>query len=77
MPKQPAFLALRQSMKKKQARREKFLAEMEAAVPWTHLLALIAPHYPKVGPKGGRPRCRWRQCCGSTSCKAGTRSAIP
>ena len=24
-------------------------------VPWGRLLALIAPHYPKVGPKGGRP----------------------
>jgi IS5 family transposase len=42
-------------MKKKQTRREKFLAEMEAVVPWTRLLALIEPHYPKVGPKGGRP----------------------
>jgi IS5 family transposase len=42
-------------MKKKQTRREKFLAEMEAVVPWTRLLTLIEPHYPKTGPKGGRP----------------------
>jgi hypothetical protein len=42
-------------MKKKVTRREQFLAEMDAVVPWTRLLALIAPHYPKVGPKGGRP----------------------
>ena len=49
MPKQPAFPG------KKQTRREKFLAEMDAVVPWTRLLTLIAPHYPKVGPKGGRP----------------------
>jgi IS5 family transposase len=55
MPKEPAFPGLRQSMKKKQTRREKFLAEMEAVVPWTRLLALIEPHYPKAGPKGGRP----------------------
>jgi IS5 family transposase len=55
MPKQPAFPGLRQSMKKKQTRREKFLAEMEAVVPWSRLLALIEPHYPKAGPKGGRP----------------------
>jgi transposase, IS5 family len=55
MPKQPAFPGLRHAMKKKQTRREKFLAEMEAVVPWTRLLALIEPHYPKVGPKGGRP----------------------
>jgi len=55
MPKQPAFPGLRQSMKKKQTRREKFLAEMDVVVPWTRLLALIEPHYPKAGPKGGRP----------------------
>ena len=42
-------------MKKKVTRREQFLTEMEAVVPWGRLLALIAPHYPKVGPKGGRP----------------------
>ena len=55
MPKQPALPGLRHAMKKKQTRREKFLAEMEAVVPWTRLLALIEPHYPKAGPKGGRP----------------------
>jgi len=42
-------------MKKKQTRRELFLAEMDAVVPWLRLLALIVPHYPKIGPKGGRP----------------------
>jgi IS5 family transposase len=42
-------------MKKKVTRREQFLAEMDAVVPWGRLLALIEPHYPKVGPKGGRP----------------------
>ncbi len=55
MPKQPTFPGLRHAVKKKQTRREKFLAEMEAVVPWMRLLALIAPHYPKAGPKGGRP----------------------
>ena len=33
MPKQPAFPGLRHAMKKKQTRREKFLAKMEALVP--------------------------------------------
>jgi IS5 family transposase len=42
-------------MKKKLTRREQFLAEMDAVVPWGRLLALIAPHYPKAGLKGGRP----------------------
>ena len=55
MPKQPAFPGLRDAMKKKQTRRELFLAEMDAVVPWGRLLALIESHYPKAGPKGGRP----------------------
>ena len=55
MPKQPAIPGLRDAMKKKVTRREQFLAEMEAVVPWMRLQALIEPHYPKVGPKGGRP----------------------
>ena len=55
MPDQPAVPGLRHAMKTKQTRREKVLAEMEAVVPWTRLLALITPHYPRVGPKDGRP----------------------
>jgi transposase, IS5 family len=55
MPKQPALPGLRDAMKKKRTRRELFLAEMDAVVPWVRLLALIVPHYPKAGPKGGRP----------------------
>jgi hypothetical protein len=55
MPKQPALPRLSHTMKKKVTRREAFLSEMDAVVPWTRLLALIEPHYPKAGPKGGRP----------------------
>ena len=55
MPKQPVIPGLRDAMKKKVTRREQFLAEMETVAPWGRLLALIAPYYPKVGPKGGRP----------------------
>jgi len=55
MPKQPAFPGLRDAMKKKVTRRERFLAGMDAVVPWRRLPALIGPHYPKVGPRGGRP----------------------
>jgi IS5 family transposase len=40
---------------KKRTKREKFLAEMEAVVPWQALLDLIEPHYPKTSKKGGRP----------------------
>lgn len=39
--------------KRKQTRREKFLAEMESVVPWDALLSLIEPVYPKAG--NGRP----------------------
>ena len=55
MPRQPVCPGLRHAMKKTRTRRETFRAGMEAVVPWTRLLALIAPHYPKAGPKGGRP----------------------
>lgn len=54
-PKQPAFPGLRDAMKKKQTWRELVLAEMDSVVPWGRLLGLIAPHYPKAGPKCGRP----------------------
>ena len=39
---------------KKQTKREKFLSEMEAVVPWQALIDLIEPHYPKASKKGGR-----------------------
>lgn len=41
--------------KGKRTKREQFLAEMNQVVPWTRLLALIEPHYPKGSPAGGRP----------------------
>ena len=55
MPKQHAIPGLRDALKKKVTRREQFLADMEAVVPWARLQALIEPYYPSVGPKGGRP----------------------
>ena len=55
MPKQMTFAPLAQATKKKVTRREKFLSEIEAVVPWVRLLALIEPHYPKMGTTGGRP----------------------
>ena len=42
------------SDKKKVTRRERFLAEMNAVMPWAALVALIAPHYPTAG-RGRRP----------------------
>jgi IS5 family transposase len=55
MPNQPAIPGLRDAMRKKVTRREKLQAEMDAVVPRTRLLVLIAPHYPKAERNGGRP----------------------
>ena len=42
------------ALKKKRTRREKFLAEMERIVPWSRLIAIIEPLYPRSG-RVGRP----------------------
>lgn len=55
MPKQMTFASLAHTIRKKVTRRERLLAGMEAVVPWSRLLVLIEPHYPKMGRKGGRP----------------------
>ena len=39
----------------KRTRKRVFLDEMNSVVPWAELVALISPHAPVVGPKGGRP----------------------
>ena len=52
--KQTSFAGLEYAGKKRRTRREKFLGEMERVVPWTRLIALIEPHYPRSG-KVGRP----------------------
>lgn len=51
--KQTTFASLAWNAKGRTTRRERFLAEMNAVVPWDRLTALIRPHYPKGGP--GRP----------------------
>jgi transposase, IS5 family len=38
----------------KKTRREQFLAEMDAVMPWAELLALVAPHY-STGETGRKP----------------------
>ena len=51
---QMSFASLDFAAKKKQTKRDVFLAEMGAVVPWVELEALIEPYYPKIGPQGGR-----------------------
>jgi transposase, IS5 family len=52
--KQTTFASLAWSAKGKTTRRERFLAEMNAVMPWGKLVTLIEPHYPKAG-DGRRP----------------------
>ena len=54
MTHQPSFSHAEFATKKKTTRREKFLARMETLVPWTKLLAVIEPFYPK-GERGRPP----------------------
>jgi transposase, IS5 family len=53
MEHQPGFSEFEFAGKRKTTRREKFLAEMEAVVPWAELLAVLKPHYPDG--RRGRP----------------------
>lgn len=51
---QTTFSELEYAAKKKQTRRDRFLADIEAVTPWSSLLAVIEPFYPK-GDGRGRP----------------------
>lgn len=52
--KQTSFSDAEFASKKKLTRRERFLAEIEAATPWPALVAALLPYYPK-GDGRGRP----------------------
>jgi transposase, IS5 family len=52
---QTTFASVAWERKGKVTRRERFLAEMDAVIPWARLLALIEPHYPKAG-NGTQPK---------------------
>lgn len=54
MADQKTFAGLAWSAKGKTTRRERFLGEMNAVIPWERLIALIEPHYPKAG-RGRHP----------------------
>ena len=54
MGNQRTFASLAWQGKGKVTRRERFLAEMDAVIPWARLIALIKPHYPKAG-QGRQP----------------------
>lgn len=73
MANQPAFPSLETAMKKKQTRREIFLADMDVVVPRSRLLALIEPHSSKTGPKVVARRYHWGRCSASIFCRIGMR----
>ena len=54
LPIQVSFARAEYEKKKKRTRREVFLEKMEQVVPWSRLVEVIEPHYPKSG-KRGRP----------------------
>ena len=67
---QLSFAAHEFVKKSKQTRRETFLGEMEAVVPWEGLLSVIAPSTtPRREMDAGPMNCR--RCCAFTSCSNG------
>ena len=46
---QGTFASMAWNRKGKVTRRERFLAEMDAVIPWQRLIGRIEPHYPKAG----------------------------
>ena len=52
---QTSFSELEYSRKKKQTRRDRFLAEIEAVTPWAILEKTVLPHYPSSGGRGRPP----------------------
>jgi len=51
---QLSFASLDLAAKRKRTKRDVFLAEMVAVVPWGKLVAVIELHCPKLGPNGER-----------------------
>src|SRR6202051_1967327 len=54
MGNQRTFASMAWSVKGKVPRRERFLGEMDAVIPWLRLVRLIEPHYPQAG-QGRQP----------------------
>lgn len=52
---QTSFSELEYATKKKQTRRDRFLAQIEAVTPWGALTQVIEPHYPSSGGRGRPP----------------------
>ena len=66
---QTSFSEYEYASKKRQTRRGRFLAEIEAMTPRGELVAAIERHYPKEVAVGGR-RSGWSAWCACTSRRA-------
>lgn len=53
--KQKSFSSLAYEQKKKKTKRECFLEEMDAVIPWQEFVQVIEPYYPKPQGAGRRP----------------------
>ncbi len=73
MGNQRTFASMPWQAKGKVTRRERFLAEMDAVIPWARLLALIEPRYPKPGnsrqPLGLEKMLRIISCSTASICR--------
>src|SRR3954471_20202396 len=56
---QLSFATLDDAGKKKRTKRDVFLAEMAATVPWSVLEAVIAPHYPQPQMHSSKKGNQW------------------
>lgn len=52
---QSSFSEMEYANKKRQTRRDIFLANIELITPWDKLTQVIAPHYPNSGGVGRQP----------------------
>jgi transposase, IS5 family len=52
---QASFSELEYAAKQKQTKRDRLLAQIEAATPWEALTQVIAPHYQSNGRRGHPP----------------------
>ncbi len=53
--KQRSLAATGYERRPKLTKRQRFLAEMDAVIPWARLVAVVAPARPKMTARGGRP----------------------
>ncbi|MGY2960164.1 hypothetical protein ACVWZP_001113 [Pseudomonas sp. TE36184] len=67
---QMSFSDLEYAGKRTQTRRERFLIEMDLVVPWTGLLRLIEPFYPR--PAAAESPILWKPCCAFICCRTGS-----